>query len=124
MMGEKEGGRRKGGGDVHPTILPFPVCSSCAVCLSSHVSQATEKKKSRAAGAQTHAVTWMLGFCPLISALERSGKLCRSKMKVPGPSLCTLPPFAQGKAKRCSGPDLLSSGASWTEELLFTFMLF
>lgn len=74
-------------------------------------------------------ITCMLGFCPLISALERSGKLCRSRRKAPGLSLCMLLPCAQGRVagrwvKRCSGPDLRSSGARWAEELLFAFILF
>lgn len=34
-------------------------------------------------------VTWIFGFCPLISALERSGKFGRSRRKDLGPSLCS-----------------------------------
>ena len=60
-----------------------------------------------------------------MSALERSGKLCRSRRKAPGPSRCRLPPDprAQGRvagrrAERCSGAE------EEEEELLFALMLF
>ena len=70
-----------------------------------------------------------------MSALERSGKLCRSRRKAPGPSRCRLPPDprAQGRvagrrAERCSGADRRSSGPEEEEEeeeeLLFALMLF
>lgn len=124
----KEERRQEGVNDVRQTILLLPVWSSCPVCLSSLVLSG-KKRQSMLADGETRAFTWMLGFCPLMSALERSGKLCRSRRKAPGPSLCTLPPCAQGRvagrwASRCSGPDRRSWGASWAEELLFAFMLF
>lgn len=61
----------------------------------------------------------MLGFCPLISAFDRSGKFGRSRRKDLGPSLCKdVCPFSC--LKRClgngrwaawrSGYSLLSSG--------------
>lgn len=124
-------GEEKGGSGVHQTVLPHPVCSSCPVCLGDRVFQVSETHESSQAGAQTHMVTCMLGFCPLMSALERSGKLCRSRMKAPAPSLCRLLPVpcAQGRvagrwAKRCSGPDRRSSWATWADELLFALILF
>lgn len=45
--GQKEEGGEKGGSDVHQTSLLLPVCSSCPVCLSSHVSQVSESIKAR-----------------------------------------------------------------------------
>lgn len=37
---------------------------------------------------QPSSITWIFGFCPFISALERSGKFGRSRRKDLGPSLC------------------------------------
>lgn len=67
----------------------------------------------------TKICTWMLGFCPLISAFDRSGKFGRSRRKDLGPSLCKdVCPFSC--LNRClgngrwaawrSGYSLLSSG--------------
>lgn len=74
-------------------------------------------------------LTWMLGFCLFISALERSGKLFKSSRNAPWPSLCTLLPCTQGRvegwwAVLCSGPDRRSSGVSWEDELLLAFKAF
>lgn len=41
----KEERGEKGGSDVHQTVL-LPVCFSCPMCLSSHVSQMTESIKA------------------------------------------------------------------------------
>lgn len=88
-----------------------------------------ERHSLPVAGAQKHTVTCMLGFCPLMSALERSGKLCRSRKNAPGLSRCTLLPSAQGRVagrwdNRCSGLDRRPSAGRWTEELVFAFITF
>lgn len=48
-------GEEKGGSDVHQAVLLLPVCSSCPMCLSSHVSQVSESIKARW---QVHRHTW------------------------------------------------------------------
>lgn len=51
----KEEGGGKGGSDVHQTVLLLPGCSSCPMCLSSHVLQVSESIKARW---QVHGHTW------------------------------------------------------------------
>lgn len=78
--------------------------------------------------------TCMLGFCPFMSAFERSGRCWRSSRKAPGPSLCRLLPvpwlWTQGcdagrwDSARCSGPVRQSPGPCWDEELLSTLRSF
>ncbi len=116
------GGHSNSFGGAQPANPPPPATGT----LMSTTNDLVNVKKN---SDSEHLPTWMLGFCLFISALERSGKFCRSSRKAPGPSLCRLPPvpwlWTHGWDAEIWGTrDFLSPGPNWMEELLSALTLF